>query len=100
MNDNGNGHKPALAFKAPAGLPIIGQPFTIKAWFPTVMLVCNCEGKEPVMVPRGGAAPCPACKKLYSIQQVAMTPDGNVNFGIGVMTPEDAAEASKGLLRG
>lgn len=89
---NDNGHKSPLAFKAPAGVPIIGQPFTIKSWFPTVMLVCNCEGKEPVMIPRGGAAPCPACKKLYSIQQVQFTPDGGVQFGIGVMTPEDAAD--------
>lgn len=100
MGHDNNGHKPTLAFKAPAGLPIIGQPFTIKNWFPTVLLVCNCEGKEPVMVPRGGAAQCPACKKIYSIQQVAMTPDGNVNFGIGVMTPEDAADASKGHILG
>lgn len=92
---NDNGHKPALAFKAPNNLPIVGQPFTIKGWFPTVMLVCNCEGKEPVMVPRGAAAQCPACKKLYTIQQLAFTPDGNVNFGIGIMTPDDMANLAK-----
>lgn len=90
-----NGHKPALAFKAPSGIAIIGAPFTIKSWFPTVLLVCNCEGKEPVMIPRGGAAPCPACKRLYTIQQVVFTPDGNVNFGIGMMSPEDAADLVK-----
>lgn len=92
MDHNGNGHKPALAFKPANNISIVGQPFTIKGWFPTVLLVCNCEGKEPVMVPRGGAAMCPACKKIYSIQAVR----GDVNFGIGVMSPEQANDAAKG----
>lgn len=103
MDDGNNGHKPTLAFKGPNAIPIVGQPFTIKAWFPTVMLVCNCEGKQPVMIPRGAAAQCPSCKKLYTIQQLAFTPEGNVNFGIGVMTPEAAAEmagAAKGSILG
>lgn len=102
MSEN-NGHKPPLAFKAPAGVTIIGQPFTIKAWFPTVMLVCNCEGKEPVMVPRGGGAPCPSCRKIYSIQQVQFTEAGGVQFGIGIMAPDTEAEmagAAKGSILG
>ena len=92
-----NGHKPALAFKGPA-VPIIGQPFTIKSWFPTVMLVCNCEAKEAVMIPRGSGSQCPGCKKVYTIQQLAFGPDGKVQFGIGVMAPEDAADAAKGSI--
>lgn len=87
-----NGHKPTLACKAPNTIPIIGQPFTVRGWFPTVLLVCNCDAHEPVMIPRGAAAQCPGCKKLYTIQQLAFTPEGNVNFGIGIMTPEAAAE--------
>lgn len=88
MSDhNGNGHKRALAFSPPKGIPLVGQPFTIKGWFPTVLLTCNCEGKEPVMIPRGGAAQCPACKNIYTIRQI-QAPAG-VNFGIGVTSAEE-----------
>jgi hypothetical protein len=90
-DNNGNGRSP-LAFQPKNSIPIIGQPFEIRGWFPTVLLVCNCDGKHPVMIPRGAAAQCPSCKKLYTIQQIAFTPDGNVNFGIGMMTPEAMAE--------
>lgn len=94
MGHSNNGNSGPLTFAKPQ-IPIIGQPFAIRGWFPTVLLVCNCAGKEPVMVPRGAAAQCPSCKKLYTIQQIAMTPDGNINFGIGVMTREDAAEMAE-----
>lgn len=91
---NGNGHGGPLQFKSPNEIPIVGQPFTIKGWFPTVLLVCNCEGKEPVMLPRGGGAQCPSCKKVFTIQSVQFSPDGNVGFGIGMMQP-DGTDATK-----
>jgi hypothetical protein len=83
-NGNNNGQRPPLSFKPVNDIPIIGQPFTIKGWFPTVLLTCNCAKPEAVMIPRGGAAACPSCGRIYSIQVV----QGNVQFGIGVMTPE------------
>jgi hypothetical protein len=95
MASNGNGHGP-LTFNKKQAVPIVGQPFSINGWFPTVLLTCHCEAKAPVMIPRGAAAQCPGCKKLYTIQQIAFTPDGNVNFGIGMMTPEDASALMSG----
>jgi hypothetical protein len=87
-NENGNGQRPALAFKQQQPqVAIIGQPFTIKGWFPTVLLVCNCGANEALMVPRGAGAQCPACKRVFTIQAV----QGNVQFGIGMMTGEDFA---------
>lgn len=97
MAENGNGHNghtPALAFKPSTGIPIIGQPFTIKGWFPTVLLICNCGKGEAVMVPKGGAAACPACSRVFTIQAV----QGNVQFGIGIMVPDGAED--KGAIHG
>lgn len=93
-----NGQKPPLAFNPPGGIPILGQPFVIKGWFPTVLLGCNCGAHEAVMVPRGGASQCPACKRVFSIQQMVIT--GQVQFGIGVAAPEDAGDAVKGSILG
>jgi hypothetical protein len=82
--------KPPLSFRpSPENIPIVGQPFLIKGWYPTVLLVCNCEAREALMLPRGAAVQCPGCKRLYTIQQI-LAPAG-VQFGIGVMTAEDAA---------
>jgi hypothetical protein len=90
-----NGQKPLL-FKGP-NVPIVGQPFAIRGWFPTVLLQCNCSAAhEAIMIPRGAAGQCPACKKVYAIQQVVMTPDGQITFGIGIMVADaDPADVPK-----
>jgi hypothetical protein len=99
-HSNGNGHPPALAFapKPSDSIPIVGQPFTIKGWFPTVLLVCNCDAKEALMIPRGGGAQCPGCKRIFSIQQI-VAPAG-VTFGIGMMTPDEMAALAEGVDHG
>jgi hypothetical protein len=59
-------------------VPIVGQPYQLKHWFPTVQIVCNCEAKEPLMlVGTTSLTACPACKKAYQI--AALTFDRRTN---------------------
>jgi hypothetical protein len=84
-----NGQKPPAPLRFNGlDIPVVGQPFTIKGWFPTVLLVCNCRGKEPIMIPRGAGGQCPSCKRVYTIQQIH-TP--GIQFGIGILQPDGAA---------
>lgn len=89
---NGNGQKPALAFRAQPGsqIPIVGQRFSIGGWFPTVLIKCHCGAHESVMVPSGGASACPSCQTVFSVQSVR----GDVNFGIGVQAPDGQAPSA------
>jgi hypothetical protein len=83
--NNGNGKAgDLLEFGNRRDVPIIGQPFTIKGWLPTVLIVCNCEGKEPLLIQRSSPTVCPTCKRTFTVAQVV----GQVNFGIGVAAPE------------
>jgi hypothetical protein len=88
MGSNGNGGNPPIRFPNTNAVPIIGQPFTIKSWFPTVLLVCNCGQHEPIMVPKGGGGVCPSCQRIFSIQVI----QGTVNFGIGIAAPDSEKE--------
>ena len=51
-------------------IPILGQPFTMKTFFVTVQIVCNCEAKEPVLLVANGVGTCPGCRRQYQLQQV------------------------------
>jgi len=68
MSSNG---KPPIPFQAPAGTPLIGQPFSIlTVGVPMNMtLTCNCGAADerPVLVVQMSAfAVCPTCRKQYS----------------------------------
>lgn len=58
-----------LPFHAPAGTPLVGQPFTVlKVGVPmNLVLKCNCtpQGTEVTIV-GSQPAPCSSCGKVYN----------------------------------
>jgi hypothetical protein len=76
----------------PAGIPIIGQLATVKAWAAQVVVQCNCEDKQPVLLPVGGLGECPSCHRKFGIQTIqfnAQTNQAQISVGL-VATREDA----------
>ena len=81
---SGNGRAP-IAFP-PAAIPIVGQPFTLKGWFPTVVIVCNCgEAHEPILLVGEGPQACPACKRTFVIAHVTHQHGQPPQIGIGIV---------------
>ena len=95
MSDHNNGHRrggPAIPF--PAGVPIIGQPFTLKNFFVTVQIVCNCEAKEPVLLVGNSISQCPGCRRAFQMQEIQANPGGGLQFMIGLVAQQPAADAA------
>ena len=70
MAGNGNGKAP-LQFQAPAGTPIVGQPFTvIGIGIPINMqLKCNCTAdadRETLTIVGSQAVSCVLCRKKFN----------------------------------
>src|SRR5262245_21921683 len=84
-NDNGNGNRDPLQFPK-ASLPIVGQPFTMKAWLLTVSIVCNCDAKEPVLLVGQLVAQCRACGRQFQHQGLRAGPNGEVSHAIGIIS--------------
>lgn len=82
-----NGHGQPLAFKE--GVPIIGQAFTIKNWFLTVMGVCNCGHPEPVLIAGqfgSGVGQCPACHRIWAIKDLRHdVARGRIEIDLGIV---------------
>jgi hypothetical protein len=83
-------------------VPIVGAAYTLKGWFLTLNLVCNCEAKESLLLvgSLGAVAKCPACHAAYQLQGVASDTAANrMQFSIGVghaaPTPVPAADVVK-----
>lgn len=70
-------------------LPIVGQPFIVKGFVPMVQIVCNCEGKEPVLLIGNGIAQCPACSRRFQLQGIQPGPNG-LQFVIGLVADTSA----------
>lgn len=91
-----NGNNPVVQFPNQK-VPIIGQPFALKNFFVTLQIVCNCEGKEPVLLVGNGIGKCPACQRAFQLQSVRANPKGGLEFAIGMIAqgtePEPAAPA-------
>jgi hypothetical protein len=76
MNDNGT--NAPLPFQAPAGTPIVGQPFTIlTVGVPmNLTLTCNCRASSPaegdaarrpvLVIALSVPVACPHCGKTYN----------------------------------
>lgn len=87
-----NGTRPP-AF--PADTPIIGQPYEIKGWQFTALLICRCEtGPSPLLVPSHGFVKCRGCGKSYTILGVSQTPGQAPAFNIGVAIEQPTGPAS------
>lgn len=68
-------------------IPLVGQPYTLKNWFVTVEVQCNCVAKEPVLIvgQLGSAGKCPACNNVYRMDVVETNrQSGQMGFGITV----------------
>jgi hypothetical protein len=70
---------------------IVGQLFTIKGWFPTVLLICNCGHPQPVMIPQGAASQCTHCKAVYSVQGCSVV-NGQLQIGVARAMPDNVAD--------
>lgn len=88
MGNDGNG----AVHQFPKNIPIIGQPFTLKNFFTTVQIVCNCEGKEPVLLVGNGFGRCPACARVFQLQGIRANPKGGLEFAIGLVTQTPGPE--------
>lgn len=88
-------------FQAPKGIPIIGQPFLVKAGFVTVMGTCTCRGDETSVLLAGGPAACPSCGRVFVLLHAtldARTGQLQINVGVvarpGEAPPEPHKESS------
>lgn len=76
-------------------VPIVGQPFTFKSWFPTVQIVCNCEAKEPVLLIGNGAHECPACHRHFIVAKVEYdVQTGKLNIGVAIVSMQQEKHPS------
>lgn len=74
-------------------VPIVGQPFTLKNYFVTVQIVCNCVGKEPVLLAAHTPGQCPACHRVFQLQGLKPDPTGQLQFVIGIVQQQPSAAA-------
>lgn len=80
-SDNGK----ALPFAPKAeGIPIVGQPFTFKSGHPTVVIQCNCEAHEPVVLVGTIPAFCPACQRGFACAGFTFA-NGRIDVQIGLV---------------
>ena len=71
-------------------VPIIGQPFTVKTWVATVVIVCNCPGKEPVLLAGDSVGTCSACQQAFQLHGLQIDPNtGKVGFQVAKNTRLD-----------
>lgn len=78
-----NGSDPLAAH---AGVPIVGQPCTLKSWVPTVMVQCNCDEKAPILLIGQSIVACPACQRRYQIGGIQYhLANAQLNIGINLV---------------
>lgn len=81
------GHKGPIG--VPGGMPIVGQPFTVKTLgVPMNMsLTCNCGGADvDVVIIASVSAACPSCRKVYNA--IFNPQNGQIQMQIGVPAAE------------
>ena len=91
---------PFHSFKPKNGVPIIGQPFTVKGGFPTTLLQCQCEAHEPVMLIGGSPGQCSACHRTFVCASFSFNAQtGQIQVQVGLVNqpapePEPAGATS------
>lgn len=67
-------------------VPIIGALFTVKAWWPSVMLRCECEAKEPmILAGLGTSGGCPSCGRRYLLEDMFVNKEGDVGVKVSLV---------------
>jgi hypothetical protein len=72
-------------------VPIVGQPYRVITWYPTVIIACHCQDKGIALVINTGVGnytACGQCKKLYTIQ--GFNEKGELMVGMMLPTPTGA----------
>lgn len=99
MGGNGNGRGDLPTGPRLAGVPLLGQLFTLKTWLMQLVLTCNCcERPEPILiVGRPGAIsdPCPKCGRRFVLQPLSMNADGQLQMNIGATAPDESNRDNK-----
>lgn len=101
MGDN-NGQRPTFGRRlqelaATAGVPILGQPFVLEAWFLQMIVTCQCEQPKPVLIigqPGSAAGQCRSCGKVYTLLAIGLNPNGQPQFNVAVTAGPAPAPAS------
>jgi hypothetical protein len=76
-------------------IPILGQAFTIKTGFGTVLIECGCEAKSPVLIVGGAHATCPACGRIFAcVEFTANNQTNQIQAKIGIARVEEPAGAA------
>lgn len=84
MGKNGlNGNAPLVIHQI---VPIVGQPYQLLSWFPTIVIRCNChETKPPILLIGEAIVECPQCHKKWQAQIVEWNKSMNT-LAIGIAT--------------
>jgi hypothetical protein len=81
-----------------AGVPIIGQPATVKSWCGQVVVTCNCAGHEPVLLIVGVIGQCPACRRAFQITKINFDAATNqVAISVGLVVTREEGLALQGV---
>lgn len=71
-------------------VPIIGQPFTVRSGFPTTLLQCNCEAREPVMLVGAAPGQCRACRRTFVCAGFTFNGQtGQIQVQVGLLNQPD-----------
>lgn len=74
----------------PFSVPIVGEPVTILAIYPVVIMNCKCRMPALNMIILSGImnyVGCGHCKKLYAVEKFVPTPTGAADVIINVVLP-------------
>lgn len=76
-----------------SNIPLVGQAFTVKNGFATVMIQCGCGANEPVLIVGDAQAPCGACGRVYAQMEFTYSRQtGQINAAIGIAQGSHAAD--------
>ena len=91
--------RPFRPFDPKPAVPILGQAFTVQSGFPTTLVTCGCEAKTPVLLVGTSPGSCPACRRVFVVQDFSFTGQTGqvqVSLRLGQLTdqPEPAGVPS------
>ena len=70
-------------------IPLVGQGFTVKGGFATVMVQCSCGANEPILLVGSTPQGCPACRKLFKVVEFSFdSTTGRIHTKVAQGMPE------------
>ncbi len=98
MSTNGTNGRPVVPFPPPAAVPLVGQPFALRGFFPTAVIQCNCEPNgEIITLVANGHGACPRCRKVFTIGLVQWRQDQPQATQVGIGIVHQPAPAPAGV---